>query len=1066
MPNQIKISQLTEAANVASNDLFNISQYDAGIYTSKKITYSNVIADIIETIDLTDLESNVASLQTDVGVIEGDIVLINSALDTKANVSGQIFSGNVSALNITGFNSGDQDLAPYLTIASASNVYQPIGNYLTVETDPVFVASNAYNITANDIINIHALPTDISGKADKTTTITINGTTHDLSANSSYTINSMLYPSSGIAVSNGSAWTTSINGTSSQFVKGNGSLDNNVYLITEVDPIFTSSNAFNITANDLINIANVSGVNTGDQDLSGLVPKTYEVNGHALSGNITITKGDVGLGNVANVDTSTTSNIIDSTNKRFVTDSQLLAVSNVSGINTGDETQSTILNKLGTTSVVAGSYVNTNLTVDAYGRLISASNGSYSGLDHSTLSNLDYASAGHTGFQPYTANVSSFANDVGYLTSFTEVDPVFVASNAFNITANDILTLANTSGENTGDQVIPTNLSDLVNDENFIKLTDISGGTGISYSNVTGVITNSLPDQVISISGGTNVTISGTYPSLAITDNSINLTDISAVSPIVYNNVSGQITWTNSENYLVTEVDPVFTASNAYGITAENMVILNNTSGVNTGNQDLSGLVPKTYEVNGHALSGNITITKGDVGLGNVTNVDTSTTSNIIDSTNKRFVTDSQLANLSNVSGINTGDETTITIKTKLGAATAVADGYLTSTDFNVFYNKKSLHGIVARPVGVSNPLPTYVTTTTFTLGCLANPLTYYYMGTKVDVTTDKTTTIGGAGLYFIYFNGTTGNILNSTVFPGISFNSNIIIATVIWNGVDYGLVNDERHGYTRDTNWHIWAHSTVGVRYKSGLDFAPTGTGATSTFTLGSGEIHDEDIIFTVPASSAFPTPNALRLFWQTSATTYTFDTTPSTQPYKRGTGNRPVYINSSTYAITTLPSATNRYANYFIYTTTDLHTPLYCFAETASAASIANGYTNVANARAIPFPNLSNFGLSAELKPLFRMIVRADGLIQAIAPVDDYRNVSSLPYGAGSTSTTASAVSFVPYGNVSSTTVQTAIEEIDDTITNLIPFVGVASPPSVTLNGLLQITIGGQTYYLQLFT
>ena len=98
--------------------------------------------------------------------------------------------------------------------------------------------------------------------------------------------------------------------------------------------------------------------------------------------------------------------------------------------------------------------------------------------------------------------------------------------------------------------------------------------------------------------------------------------------------------------------------------------------------------------------------------------------------------------------------------------------------------------------------------------------------------------------------------------------------------------------------------------------------------------------------------------------------------------------------------------------------------------------------------------------------MIVRADGLIQAIAPVDDYRNVSSLPYGAGSTSTTASAVSFVPYGNVSSTTVQTAIEEIDDTITNLIPFVGVASPPSVTLNGLLQITIGGQTYYLQLFT
>lgn len=47
-------------------------------------------------------------------------------------------------------------------------------------------------------------------------------------------------------------------------------------------------------------LAAVSGTNTGDQDLNGLVPKTTTVNGHALSANVTVTASDVGLGNVAN----------------------------------------------------------------------------------------------------------------------------------------------------------------------------------------------------------------------------------------------------------------------------------------------------------------------------------------------------------------------------------------------------------------------------------------------------------------------------------------------------------------------------------------------------------------------------------------------------------------------------------------------------------------------------------------------------------------------------------------------------------------------------------------------
>ncbi|MFA5932017.1 MAG: tail fiber domain-containing protein [Candidatus Paceibacterota bacterium] len=41
-------------------------------------------------------------------------------------------------------------------------------------------------------------------------------------------------------------------------------------------------------------------------------------------------------------------------------------------------------------------------------------------------------------------------------------------------------------------------------------------------------------------------------------------------------------------------------------------------------------------------------------------------------------------------SGTNTGDETQATIKTKLGAATTLVDGYLTTTDWNTFNNKQA----------------------------------------------------------------------------------------------------------------------------------------------------------------------------------------------------------------------------------------------------------------------------------------------------------------------------------------------------------------------------------------
>lgn len=44
--------------------------------------------------------------------------------------------------------------------------------------------------------------------------------------------------------------------------------------MVEVDPVYTASDAASITATDITNLSNLSGTNTGDQDLSVLLDKT------------------------------------------------------------------------------------------------------------------------------------------------------------------------------------------------------------------------------------------------------------------------------------------------------------------------------------------------------------------------------------------------------------------------------------------------------------------------------------------------------------------------------------------------------------------------------------------------------------------------------------------------------------------------------------------------------------------------------------------------------------------------------------------------------------------------
>ena len=142
--------------------------------------------------------------------------------------------------------------------------------------------------------------------------------------------------------------------------------------ITETDPTYTSSQAANITATNITNLGNLSGVNTGDQDLSSLATKT------ALGDSTAQVRSEIPdvsgfLTSYTETDPSFTSSQASN-----ITATDITNLSNLSGVNTGDQDLSSLATK--------------------------------------------------TALGDSTAQVRSEIPDVsGFLTSYTETDPVFSA---------------------------------------------------------------------------------------------------------------------------------------------------------------------------------------------------------------------------------------------------------------------------------------------------------------------------------------------------------------------------------------------------------------------------------------------------------------------------------------------------------------------------------------------------------------------------------------------------------------------------------------------------------------
>lgn len=135
-----------------------------------------------------------------------------------------------------------------------------------------------------------------------------------------------------------------------------------------------------------------------------------------------------------------------------------------------------------------------------------------------------------------------------------------------------------------------------------------------------------------------------------------------------------------------------FTPANITGATFTGDIFATNLLGTNTGDETLTTIKTKL----GAASASQD---------GYLTSANWSTFNNKQDTltytpANKAGETFTGNISATNLSGTNTGDETTATIKTKLGAATSTLDGYLLATDWIIFNTK------VATSVTISTTAP------------------------------------------------------------------------------------------------------------------------------------------------------------------------------------------------------------------------------------------------------------------------------------------------------------------------------------------------------------------------
>lgn len=114
----------------------------------------------------------------------------------------------------------DSRVGTYLTnnsYATQSYVGTQLANLVAAAPATLDTLNELAAALGNDPSFATTVTTSIGTKVPQARTLTINGTTYDLSANRSWTITSMIYPNAGIALSTGTGWGASITDNSANW---------------------------------------------------------------------------------------------------------------------------------------------------------------------------------------------------------------------------------------------------------------------------------------------------------------------------------------------------------------------------------------------------------------------------------------------------------------------------------------------------------------------------------------------------------------------------------------------------------------------------------------------------------------------------------------------------------------------------------------------------------------------------------------------------------------------------------------------------------------------------------
>jgi hypothetical protein len=412
---------------------------------------------------------------------------------------------------------------------------------------------------------------------------------------------------------------------------------------------------------------------------------------------------------------ATTADITPSTDRNYVTDSQAGVLSNTSGINTGDETTSSIKSKLGISTlsgsntgdqtisltgdltgtgtgtitatitnsgVTAGSYGNASsiptFTVDAKGRLTAAGTVSF------TSSGVPYTGATgavNLGAYDLTVNGLRIGLGGGAVSGNTALGGSALNANTtgnYNtaVGASSLLNSTGSSNTAVGTEALKTNISGIGN-------TALGFGADVSVNNLTyataigynAKVQNSNTIQLGSTSL-TNVKTSGTLTAGTVTYPNT----LGTANQVLSTTGSGTLTWTTIDAGTLsgTTLKSTITGSSLTSVgTLANLTVTNPIVGSITGNAATA--------TTANNVSTNANLTGPVTSVGNATSIANGAITNAM-------LTNTAVANLS---GTNTGDQTI----SLTGDLSGTGSGTITATLTN--------SGVTAGSYGNATSVPT-----------------------------------------------------------------------------------------------------------------------------------------------------------------------------------------------------------------------------------------------------------------------------------------------------------------------------------------------------------------------